>query len=302
MSDLLTTVNERTRLAGTNKFEILCFNAIGSETYGINVFKVREVIRIPEITYVPGAPVGIVGMASIRGDVLPIVDLNIIFNGAKIEDPQLLIITEFSGSTQALLARSVDTIHRVDWDKVIPAKDVLGDVAQSMTSIIKLPDDRLISILDVEQIVARLHGGISSTPTNDLKLKGRVVYAEDSGVARKHMGEVFDNAGVKYKIATDGEECWNMLEAMVADGSNLSDHVDLVVTDVEMPKMDGYVLTQRIKADKRMDGVPVVMYSSLTNETNERRGIEVGADGYINKFDANEVVKVLSKWLKSFEQ
>ena len=130
-------------------------------------------------------------------------------------------------------------------------------------------------------------------------LTGTVLYVEDSYVARKHLSEVFDKIGIKYKTATNGEEGWDILEAMIADGSNLSQHLDLVVTDVEMPKMDGYVLTQKIKTHPRMQNVPVIMYSSLTNSTNEKRGLEVGADGYINKFDAQEVHAVLSKWLMS---
>ena len=297
MSNLFQAVEERTKLAGTNKFEILCFNSIADEIYGINVFKVREVIKVVEMNQVPGAPKGVVWMASIRGDVLPILDLNVIFNGEPTKDPQLLIITEFSGSTQAILAKSVDTIHRVEWEKVIPVKDVIGETSVPLTSIIKLPDERLISILDVEQIVSQLHGGIKNEELES-DLHGTVLYVEDSFVARKHLSEVFEKIGLKYKTATNGEEGWNLLEAMVKDGSRLSSHINLVVTDVEMPKMDGYVLTQKIKAHPQMKDIPVVMYSSLTNETNEKRGLEVGADDYINKFDAAEVHSVLSKWLK----
>ena len=294
--NLFSNVSERTQLAGANKFEILCFSAVEHEVYGINVFKVREVIKMVKIDQVPGAPKGVVGMASIRGDVMPIIDLNIIFDGQKTVDPTLLIITEFSGSTQAILAKSVDTIYRVAWEQVLPVKDVVGDTSIPLTSIIKLENDKLISILDVEQIICGIRGGIEAGTMSE-KLDGRVVYVEDSFVARKHLSGVFDSIGVSYKTATNGEEGYNLLEAMVADGSQLSAHIDLVVTDVEMPKMDGYVLTQKIKAHPQMKNVPVVMYSSLTNETNERRGKEVGADGYINKFDADEVFTVLKKWL-----
>ncbi len=295
--NLFNNVSERTQLAGANKFEILCFSAVENEVYGINVFKVREVIKTVKIDQVPGAPVGVVGMASIRGDVMPIIDLNIIFEGKKTENPTLLIITEFSGSTQAILAKSVDTIYRVEWSQVLPVKDVVGDTAIPLTSIIKLDNDKLISILDVEQIISGIRGGIPSEEFSD-KINGRVLYVEDSFVARKHLSEVFDNIGLKYKTATNGEEGFTMLEGMVADGSELSKHLDLVLTDVEMPKMDGYVLTQKIKSHPKMQNVPVVMYSSLTNETNERRGKEVGADGYINKFDAEEVYSVLKRWIK----
>lgn len=298
MSELLNKIDSRTKLAGSNAFEILCFNSVKDEIYGLNVFKVREVIHIPTINSIPGAQKGVIGMSSIRGDIVPIIDLNIIFNNTPTEDASLLILTEFSGSTQALLAKSVDTIRRIDWDKVIPASSIIGESDIPLTSIIKLEDDTLISIIDVEQIISKINGGIPTIEKVDKQLQGTIFFADDSFVARKHLSEIFDKFGVAYKSASNGEDAWNALQSLISDGAELKTKIDIVMTDIEMPKMDGYVLTQKIKSHALMQGIPVIMYSSLTNDTNERRGREVGADGYISKFQADEIAGVLTKYLK----
>jgi len=300
-SNLLDDVDARTKLAGSNKMEILLFSLGTHEIFGINVFKVREVTHTPYITKTPNVPVGVEGFISLRGNIIPVISLT---NFIKLGDSSscsnaTLIVTEFSRHTQGFLVHSVDRIIRVDWDKVKPPQNMLGGNEGVITAITELPDGRLVSILDVEQLLASAIGEdvipeIAALESDDDRF---IFFADDSSVARKAIVGVLDRMGVKHQQASNGHEAWEKLKSLAAraqqDGRPLHQTLRLILTDAEMPEMDGYVLTKNIKADRRFEGIPIVMHSSLSSQANRNMGLQAGVDTYVPKFDPLVLVDTL---------
>jgi two-component system chemotaxis response regulator CheV len=298
-------VDARTQLAGSNLMEILLFSLGTPELFGINVFKVREVSQTPEITKTPNMPRGVEGLISLRGNVIPVLSLASAMGLAEAPQRQggSMMVTEYNKRNLGFLVDSVDRIIRVDWAAVRVAESSTGGSREHITAITELPDGRLVSILDVEQIMANTFGEATVGHIDPIT-DGRnisVFFADDSAVARKKIVEVLDKLGVKHKHAQNGMEAWTRLSSMAAHSQNnkqnLQDELDLILVDAEMPEMDGYVLTKNIKADKRFDGIPVVMHSSLSSEANHAMGKRVGVDAYVAKFDADALSQTLRSQL-----
>lgn len=300
-NSLLTAVDGHTMLAGSNCMEILLFSLGTGETFGINVFKVREVSRTPFITRAPNMPTGVEGLISLRGNVIPVLSLAKILGVARPGEPRggAMMVTEYSKRTLGFLVHEVDRIIRVDWDRVRTPENVTNSVHSFITAISEQPDGKLVSILDVETILANTFGEgvIGNIAPLGAPHDVNVFYVDDSAVARRKIAEVLDRLGVKHRHAQNGLEAWTRLEGMAnhARQSNrpLTDDVDLILLDAEMPEMDGYVLTRNIKADKRFEDIPVVMHSSLSSEANRAMGKRVGVDAYVAKFDADVLADTL---------
>lgn len=298
---LLNVVDGRTGLAGSNRMEILLFSLGTSETFGINVFKVKEVSTTPFITKAPNMPAGVEGLISLRGNVIPVLSLAKILGLSQPGDPlgASMMVTEYSKRTLGFLVQGVDRIIRVDWDKVRAPDNVAGAVQTYITAITELPDGKLVSIVDVETVLATTFG--DAVVGNIAPIAGghnyNVFFVDDSGVARRKIAEVLDKLGVKHKHAVNGLEAWTRLQGMASHaqqcGRPLGDEIDLILVDAEMPEMDGYVLTRNIKSDARFDGIPVVMHSSLSSEANRAMGKRVGVDAYVAKFDADALADTM---------
>lgn len=303
---LLDTVDARTKLAGSNKMELLLFSLGTHETFGINVFKVREVSPTPAITLTPNMPAGVEGVISLRGSIIPVISLAhfIRLEGAPQSIGQTLIVTEFSRHTQGFLVQDVDRIIRVDWDKVKPPENNLAGQDGMITAITELDDGRLISILDVERVLVEVLGEktLPSLPRMDPSWEATVFFADDSAVARKEIMSVLDRLGVKYVQANDGREAWEKLSNMAERASSarnpLRQAIQLILVDAEMPEMDGYVLTRNIKSDQRFAGIPVIMHSSLSSAANRIMGQQVGVDAYVAKFDPAVLADTLLAFLR----
>jgi two-component system chemotaxis response regulator CheV len=303
---LLDSVDARTKLAGSNRMEILLFSLGTHETFGINVFKVREVSKTPTITKAPNMPVGVEGLISLRGNVIPVLALCKVM---QLDDAPgglggSMMVTEYSKRTLGFLVHGVDRIIRVDWDKVRAPETVVAAGTNSyITAITELPDGKLVSIVDVEQIMANTFGDSVVGQIERIEAGGdyNVFFVDDSAVARRRIAEVFDKLGVKHKHALNGLEAWTRLSGMAAHcqqlGTSLQDEVNLILVDAEMPEMDGYVLTKNIKSDSRFDGIPVVMHSSLSSEANRAMGKSVGVDAYVAKFDADVLAETIRPML-----
>lgn len=299
---LLESVDARTKLAGSNRMEILLFSLGTHETFGINVFKVREVSKTPAITKAPNMPSGVEGLISLRGNVIPVVSLSKVMQlvDAPANLGESMMVTEYSKRTLGFLVSGVDRIIRVDWDKVRAPETVVSPGAHGyITAITELPDGKLVSIVDVEQILANTFGEsiIGQIEKIDSGDEHNVFFVDDSAVARKKIAEVLDKLGVKHKHALNGLEAWTRLSGMASHcqqlNRNLRDEVNLILADAEMPEMDGYVLTKNIKSDPRFDGIPVVMHSSLSSEANRAMGKLVGVDAYVAKFDAEALAETI---------
>ena len=305
--NLLAAVDARTNLAGTNKMELLLFKVGSPETYGINVFKVKEVIRLVDITQAPSQPSFVVGMASLRGELVPVIDLIAACGNPPPAQPPIMIITEFSQSRQAFLVESVETIIRIDWSDVHQPPDMLSSSAK-LTGVTQLADGRLASILDVEQILHLISGKTatvdipdSAIPDQSLPADIKIFFADDSAFARAQLQQILDKIGVKWEFAVNGSAAWQHLDAMAslaaASGKHLADTLPIIITDIEMPEMDGFKLTRTIKADRRFEGVKVLLHSSMSESSNRDKGLAMGADGFLSKYNPVEVAQSLQALL-----
>lgn len=313
MSELLKSIDARTRLAGTNKLEILLFslgvdNRTGRrETFGINVFKVREVMRTPAITAAPEMPSSVEGMVSLRGVLVPVVDLAK-YAGMNCDTPrEIMIVTEYNGHTQGFLVEAVDTILRLDWSMMRVPPDMLsGNLGGLVTAVTELEGNRLVMMLDVEKVLSETSRYDDDFLFKDIEQQfqqdATVFFADDSSVARKQIIRALDAMGVRHFGAVNGRVAWEELKKVAAhadsSGKRVRDLVQIVLTDVEMPEMDGYILTRMIKSDPRFDGVCVVMHSSLSGMSNQQLGQSVGVDEYVPKFEPQRLCETLARLIR----
>jgi len=314
MSNLLQSVDERTHLAGSNRLEVLLFS-LGKdsetereEVFGINVFKVREVMHIPEVTRAPDMPDGVEGMVSLRGDMVPIINLMAFCKVQTDKKPGILMVTEYNKHVQGFLVHSVDPIERLDWGDVkAPPAMLANRMGGLVTAVAELDHQRLVMIMDVEKVLAEttafyedesIYNGISARENGE---NITILFADDSVVARGQITRTLEHMGINHIGVNNGAEAWEKLneiaERAEATGRLITDEIQLILTDVEMPEMDGYVLTSKIKEDPRFNKIPVVMHSSLTAEANQALGKGVGADAYIPKFEPQELAATLSKMM-----
>jgi two-component system chemotaxis response regulator CheV len=289
---ILDAVDERTNLAGSNKMEILLFSIGSNETFGINVFKVKEVTRAVTITRTPNMPHGVDGIASLRGHVMPVLNLANFMNLGVPSEQKVMMVAEYSRHVLGFLVRDVDRIIRVDWDKVHAADGMANNNSNLITAITELPNGTLVSILDVEQILSTAFGEdvVGKIERVEKGNEKCVFFVDDSAVARKKISEVLEKMGVKNIQAHNGLEAWQRLKGLADSAKHsrqdLQSQIQVILVDAEMPEMDGYVLTQHIKSDRRFDNIPVVMHSSLSSEANRATGKRVGVDYYVAKFDS----------------
>ncbi|MDP2770622.1 MAG: chemotaxis protein [Giesbergeria sp.] len=309
MKTVQNEVDERTNLTSSNKFELLLFrlgadSALGqSELFGINVFKVREIVAMPSITPIVGATPHSLGVVNLRGQVIPVLDLPSIVGCTPKTGLNIMLVTEYARTTQAFAVESVEDIVRLDWKQVLSAESS-GAAHNLVTSIARLDGNtdgtRLAQVLDVEAILQMV------SPSEDqkvdpqkvgpkLKLKpGTIILAaDDSFVARSLIEQELKALHAPYEMTKSGKEAWDRLNALVevaeAEGKTILDKVCLVLTDLEMPEMDGFTLTRNIKQDARFNGLPVLIHSSLSGSANEDHVRSVGADGYVAKFVAEDL-------------
>ena len=305
-------IEERTRLAGNNKFELLLFHlgeAPGSgqrELFGINVFKVREVLVMPAVTELANAHEHLMGVANIRGQIIPVINLPAVAGCAPKKGLNILMVTEFGRTVQAFAVEDVREIVRLDWDQVLPAES--SHAGAAISGIARLDgataDTRLAQVLDVEQILKTVMP-VTTEEINrevvgpELVLpKGSVILAvDDSAVARSVIELGLKAMGVHYIMTKTGKEAWERLQSIsddaIAAGQCVADRVAVVLTDLEMPEMDGFTLTRLIKQDPRFKAIPVVIHSSLTGTTNENHVKSVGANAYVAKFAPRELAATI---------
>ncbi|MES2069431.1 MAG: chemotaxis protein [Pseudomonadota bacterium] len=312
MSTVQQEVDERTNLTGSNKFELLLFRLGGdasgdrSELFGINVFKVREIVAMPTITAVAGALPHMLGVVNLRGQVIPVVDLPSIVGCKPKTGLNIMLVTEYARTTQGFAVESVEEIVRLDWSQVLSAESS-GAGGGMVTSIARLDGDtentRLAQVLDVEQILRQITPSdgkeVDAVNMKKLLLKpGTVILAaDDSAVARGLIEQALTAMGAPFVMTKTGKEAWEKLQsisaAAIAEGKTVRDKVAMVLTDLEMPEMDGFTLTRNIKQDDRFKFLPVVIHSSLSGSTNEDHVKSVGADAYVAKFVAEELAATI---------
>jgi len=317
MKSVQKDIDERTNLTGSNKFELLLFrlgadNALGqSELFGINVFKIREIVAMPSITPIVGATPHSLGVVNLRGQVIPVLDLPSIVGCKPKTGLNIMLVTEYARTTQAFAVESVEDIVRLDWNQVLSA-ETSGAAHNLVTSIARLDGNtdgtRLAQVLDVEAILQMVspsdeHQVDPQKVGPKLKLKpGTIILAaDDSFVARSLIEQELQVLQAPYEMVKSGKEAWDRLNALAksaeAEGKTILDKVSLLLTDLEMPEMDGFTLTRNIKQDARFEGLPVVIHSSLSGSANEDHVRSVGADGYVAKFVAEDLANTIREVL-----
>lgn len=315
-------IDERTHLTASNKFELLLFRlgrsgAAGAgapadvgELFGINVFKIREIVAMPPVTTAAGTRPPMLGMVNIRGQVIPVIDLAAVAGCTPSTGLNILLITEFARRTQAFAVESVEEIVRLDWSQVLTAENRAG--GELVTSVARLDAEidgrQLVQVLDVEQILdmispvrQKLDPGREGEFSALMRPGAVVLAADDSRVARALIEEGLNTLGIAYIMTSSGKEAWEQLQSLAQqaerEGKHIADKVALMLTDLEMPEMDGFTLTRNIKADQRYKHIPVVIHSSLSGSANEDHVRSVGANGYVAKFAINELADALRKTL-----
>ena len=308
MSGILDSVNLRTQMVGQNRLELLLFGLETSQRYGINVFKVREVLQCPELTEVPRKTSVIKGMAHIRGETIPVLDLSEAIGRppvpAEEERSCFLIVAEYNKRTLAFLVRKVDRILNTNWDQIMaPPAEIGSD--NYLTAVFEF-EGKLIEIIDVEQILADIYpastnisGDIATQEVKTQAEQYRILICDDSQVARNQMIRSLEELGLKVTVANNGRQAWQILKDLADREVDVPDYYLMLISDIEMPEMDGYTLTSMIRSDTRMDKLHVILHTSLSGGFNVSMVKKVGADGFLAKFNPDDLASVVVKRINS---
>lgn len=306
MSGILDSVNQRTQLVGQNRLELLLFRLNGRQRFGINVFKVREVLQCPPLTAIPKLNSLVRGVAHIRGQTISVIDLSMATGGRRIEnlDTAFIVIAEYNRSVQGFLVGAVERIINTNWDAIMPPPQGTGR-ASYLTAVTEV-DKELVEILDVEKIlheISPLKADVSDSIAENLDTTGsedKIIFiADDSSVARSQVKKSLTALGLKMELAKNGLEALNRLKEIAAETGDVTDKVGVLVSDIEMPEMDGYTLTAEIKNTPELQKLKVVLHTSLSGVFNQAMVQKVGADDFIAKFHPDELATAVGKWLKS---
>lgn len=287
--------------SGTNELEILEFR-VGENSYGINVAKIREILQYQTPTPIPNSDPRIEGIFMPRDEIISIIDLCEVMHLKKPESVQgdMFIVTNFNRLHTAFHVHGVEGIHRVSWAEIVkPDSTISGVDGESMaTGIIRI-DGKLIIILDFEQIVATINPetGLKASDVAAMRNRGRndapILIAEDSPLLSKMIVNCLKEAGyVNVTATTNGQECWDTLQGYQRSG-NLDESVACIITDIEMPQMDGHRLTKLVKDSDVFRHIPVVIFSSLINEEMQRKGEQLGANAQLSKPEIGSLVESL---------
>ncbi|CAK0761097.1 two-component system, chemotaxis family, chemotaxis protein CheV [Gammaproteobacteria bacterium] len=301
MAGVLDGVDQRTQLVGYNRLELLLFRLGGRQRFGINVFKVREVIQCPALTRLPGANPVVRGIANIRGRTIPVVDLGVAVGKLPLENISTcyVIITEYNRITQGFLVSSVDRIVNMNWEEIHPPPGGSGRVSY-LTAVTQV-DKELVEIIDVEKVLAEV-----TRPTEEIseslavegagmtKTSKNVLVVDDSSVARKQIQRTLEQVGITCVMANNGRDALNVLREMAAAGGRVAgEHLAMVISDIEMPEMDGYTLTTEIRRDPALKDLYVLLHTSLSGVFNQSMIKKVGADQFIAKFSPDDLARAV---------
>jgi two-component system chemotaxis response regulator CheV len=309
MAGVMDAVNQRTQLVGQNRLELLLFRLDGPQLYGINVFKVREVLQCPKLTMIPKSHPVVCGVASIRGATIPILDLAMATGSGALKDQSnpFVIITEYNTKTQGFLVRSVERIVNMNWEDIHPPPKGTGH-DHYLTAVTRM-DDQLVEIIDVEKVLAEVSPspetitqGVVDVETRSKALSLRVLTVDDSSVARKQVARCLQSVGVEVVSLNDGRQALNYLRKLVEEGKDPSEEFLMMISDIEMPEMDGYTLTAEIRNDPRMQNLHIILHTSLSGVFNQAMVKKVGADDFLAKFRPDDLASRVVDRIKAADQ
>ena len=293
MPGVLDRVNSRTNLVGRNRMELLLFKLTTSQIYGINVFKIREVSQCPKLRSIPHSHEFVRGIFDFREQPVMVIDISAAMGGPSLKpEDSLLIVTEYNQSVQGLLVENVDKIVNMSWDNVEPPP--VGVEGSLLTAVAK-DKEQMIEILDVEKIL----WGIQP---QDMTLKGKhelsifkgkkAIILDDSNLARQHLTKILTSIEMQVEEFSNGQEALDFITKFLNEhpGELLRNHFSLIISDIEMPLLDGYTFCSEIKNDQRCKNIPVILHTSLSGHFNDALVQRVKADFFVKKFDPDEIV------------
>ncbi|MDD2790871.1 MAG: chemotaxis protein [Sulfurimonas sp.] len=297
-------MNEKALKVGSNEMELVDFRIYKQEEdgvyegiYGVNVSKVREIIKIPVLTDLPGTPDFIEGIFDLRDVVIPVVNLAKWMGIREPEDAEKnsrVIITEFNNVLIGFIVHEAKRIRRISWSNIEPAAFLSGSDAidgSKITGVTKIEDDNVLLILDLESVVQDL--GLYAPDVNNIPkeletFSGTALILDDSSTARKIVKEALSKMGFSVIEAIDGEDGLEKLNDLANSYSgDISEKLKLIISDVEMPRMDGFHFASNVKSDERFNNIPIIFNSSISDHFSEGRGLKAGGEAYLVKFDAN---------------
>lgn len=313
MSSVLASVDQRTQLAGHNRLEILMFKLDTGQRFGLNVFKIQEVIQCPPLTVLPHSHPVVRGVANMRGKTIPVLDLSRAIGRRSLGDAagNFVIITEFNRTVQGFLVKMVDRIVNMNWEQIKPPPKGTGK--DSYLTAVTEVDGELIEIIDVEKVLSEVIG-VSETISSavladaaDAQEAGaeqppHVLVADDSMVARNQIRRTLDQLGIESTLVTDGRKALDLLEQWADSEPERLRSLTMVISDVEMPEMDGYTLTTRLRTDPRLKDIFVLLHTSLSGVFNNAMVEKVGANQFIAKFKPDLLAAAVVQQVKSKNQ
>ena len=311
MSGVLANVDLRTQLAGHNRLELLLFHLAGKQLFGINVFKVQEVIQCPPLTIIPDAHPVVRGVANMRGRTITMMDLDRAIGGPGVENPaeKFVVVTEYNKYVQGFLVGGVDRIVNMNWSDILPPPEGIGN-DNYLTAVTKV-EGELVEIIDVEKVLAEVVGWneevsqefIDEAGEQEEERKPIILVADDSSVARNQIKRTLDKLGIECVLAKDGKKALEQLQQWAEDDVDLPLHERLfmVISDIEMPEMDGYTFTTEVRKDPRLEKLHILLHTSLSGVFNNAMVEKVGANDFIAKFQPDVLAKTVLARLKSWQ-
>tara|TARA_R110001592_G_scaffold1470_2_gene8815 strand:+ start:9501 stop:10433 length:933 start_codon:yes stop_codon:yes gene_type:complete len=309
MSGILDSVDQRTKLVGENRLEILMFKLAGRQTFAINVFKVQEVLKLPNLTQMPHRHPFICGVTHFRGQTLPVINLSqaIGMRPLQVSKDSIIIVTEYNRSVQAFLVGGIEQIVNLNWGDVMAPPRAAGR-AHYLTAITRYQNE-IVEIIDVEKVLAEI-SPYSTDVSQELlddeliaTVKGRfVLVVDDSPVAINQAKSTLQKIGLDVITASNGKQAYNLLMSWAAESKEMLDKCFLVLTDAEMPEMDGYRLTTEIRKDDRLKSLHVIMHTSLSGSFNQAMAQRVGCDKLLSKFQPDELAEAVLEHIREINK
>ena len=283
--------------SGTNEIEIVEFE-VGNNKFGINVIKVKEIIQPIPVTFIPHAHPHVEGIIQLRGEVLPVVDMLKVLGlpTADRNPQQKYIVAEFNKQKVVFHVDNVTQIHRISWDQIEKPSDMYQGGNSQVIGVIK-QNEQMILLIDFERIMVDINpeSGISIESVKKLgareRSEKRIVIAEDSPLLRKLLFDTMNEAGYgNLEFFENGRDAYDYLDTLAKADKNIANHVQMVITDIEMPQMDGHHLTKKIKEHSDLKVLPVIIFSSLITDDLRHKGDQVGAEDQISKPEITELI------------
>lgn len=308
MAGVLESVNQRTQLVGENRLELLLFRLNTGQVYGINVFKVKEVLQCPRLTMLPQRNPVVRGVAHIRGGTVSIMDLSLATGQRALDDIEncFVIITEYNRATQGFLVRGVERIVNMNWESIHPPPK--GSGREHYLTAVTEVDGKLVEIIDVEKILSEvspmaedISEGVVTEEVSEKASSMEVLIVDDSAIARKQIKRCVETIGVETTLLNDGRQALDYLKELADNGEDVASKFLVMISDIEMPEMDGYTLTAGVRNDPRLADLHIVLHTSLSGVFNQAMVKKVGADNFLAKFNPDQLATMVTERIQAAE-